>query len=183
MIEQSFPVHFQEMKTLSIIPSNLETLSLGKDTSRRTLFNLTKKAPLNISNQLLYQKSPRNRCLDSHDTRKESSWLDLLIVWRPGSISWNWSQWHLNRQPSQDIQTRPRSDLFLWLLLEFSCFSCVVSSYTAKRVSYMYTYIPSLSQPEHWVEFPGLYSRFLLVICFKHSSVYMSIAISLIYSW
>ena len=48
----------------------------------------------------------------------------------------------------------------------------------------MYTYIPSSLDSflisvttEHWIEFPVLYSRFSLVICFIYSSVYMSIPI------
>ena len=55
----------------------------------------------------------------------------------------------------------------------------------AKWLSYTYTYIHSFLESfsiwaiaENWVEFLELYRRFLLVIYFIYSSVYMSIPIS-----
>ena len=41
-----FALHAQEMKTSSITPCSLKILSVGKDTSRRNLFNLGGKAPI-----------------------------------------------------------------------------------------------------------------------------------------
>ena len=55
----------------------------------------------------------------------------------------------------------------------------------AKWISYVYTHIVSFLNflpievtTKLWVEFPMLYSRFSLVTCFIHSSVYMSVPIS-----
>ena len=64
----------------------------------------------------------------------------------------------------------------------------VVSFYgTAQWISHLQTHLPSFLDflpievtTEHWVEFPGLYSRSYLVIYFIHSihSVYISTSIS-----
>ena len=43
LVSNLFRVHSWEMKTLNITPCNLEISSIGKDTSRRTLFNLAGK--------------------------------------------------------------------------------------------------------------------------------------------
>ena len=60
------------MKTLSITPFNLEISSIGKDTSRRTLFSLPGKAPA-AANLPLCCQTPENRLLDSCNTSKEST--------------------------------------------------------------------------------------------------------------
>ena len=69
---------------------------------------------------------------------------------------------------------------FNWRIVVLQC--CVSFRYTAKRLSYTYTYIHSfpVSFPiqiisECWVEFPVLYSRSFLIIHFIYSSVYMLI--------
>ena len=41
-----------------------------------------------------------------------------------------------------------------------------------------FDFLPIQVTPEHQAEFPELHSRFLLVICFTHRSVYMSSPIS-----
>ena len=62
---------------------------------------------------------------------------------------------------------------FYWSTVALQC--CVNFYCTAKWISY--TYIPSFLgffpikvTIEHWIEFPALYSRFSLVICFIHSN-------------
>ena len=74
---------------------------------------------------------------------------------------------------------------FYWCIVALQC--CVSFCHTAKRISCMYTYIPSLldfltsqGTKELKVAFPLLYSKVSLVIYFIHSinSVYMSIPIS-----
>ena len=74
---------------------------------------------------------------------------------------------------------------FYWSIVHLYCY--VSFRCTAKWISYTYTYIHSLffldtfpiyAITEYWVEFPVLYSRFLLVIYFMCSSMYMSIPIS-----
>ena len=69
---------------------------------------------------------------------------------------------------------------FYWSLVGLQC--CVSFRRTAKCISYTYTYIRSFldSLPievitDYWVAFPVLYSRFLLVIYFIHSIVYISL--------
>ena len=71
---------------------------------------------------------------------------------------------------------------FYWDIVDLQC--CVSFRCTAKWISYTYTYIHSFldSFPieaitEYWVEFPVLYSRSILVICFIYSSVYMSVLV------
>ena len=54
---------------------------------------------------------------------------------------------------------------FYWTVVDLQC--CISFCCTAKWISYTHTY-------EYWVEFPVLYSRFLLVIYFISSSVCMS---------
>ena len=73
--------------------------------------------------------------------------------------------------------------IFYWSIVDLQC--CISFCYTAKWISYTYTYIHSFldSFPiqvitEYWVEFPVLYSRSLLVVYFIYSSGYMSIPIS-----
>ena len=73
--------------------------------------------------------------------------------------------------------------LFKKFLLQL-IYSVISFRYTAKIISYMYTYILSFldsfsmqSITEYWAEFPVLYSRFLLVIYCIYSSVCMSIPI------
>ena len=59
---------------------------------------------------------------------------------------------------------------------------CVSFCCIAKRISYTCTYIPSFFfyflpiyfTTEHWLELPGLYGRFSLVIYFIHHSVYVN---------
>ena len=70
-----------------------------------------------------------------------------------------------------------------WSMVDLPC--CISFCCTAKWVSYTYTYIhcfldsiPIHVITEYWVEFPVLYSRFLLVIYFIYSSVYVSIPLS-----
>ena len=53
----------------------------------------------------------------------------------------------------------------------------VLQCCTTKRISHVYTYITFLAT-EYWAKLSMLYSRFLLVICFIHGSVDMSILIS-----
>ena len=72
---------------------------------------------------------------------------------------------------------------FYWTVVDLQC--CVSFRCTAKWIGYAYTYIhpfldsfPVQAIIEYWVEFPVLYSRSLLVTCFIHSSVYVSIPIS-----
>ncbi|CAN0569214.1 unnamed protein product [Rangifer tarandus platyrhynchus] len=67
-----FEVYSWEMKTLSITPFNLEISSIAKDTSRRTLFSLSGKAPA-AANLPLCCQTPENRLLDSCNTSKEST--------------------------------------------------------------------------------------------------------------
>ena len=71
---------------------------------------------------------------------------------------------------------------FYWRIVDLQC--CVSFRCTAKWFSYTYinTYIHSFSDSfpiwfitECWVEFPVLYSRSLLVICFIYCSVCMLI--------
>ena len=71
---------------------------------------------------------------------------------------------------------------FYWSIVDLQC--CVSFRCTAKWIIYTYAYIHSFldSFPieaitEYWVEFPVLYSRYLLVIYFIYSSVYMPIPI------
>ena len=63
---------------------------------------------------------------------------------------------------------------FNWVIIALQC--CISFCFTAKWISYMYTYIPSFLHflpiyvtTDHLVEFPVLYSRFSLVIYFIHS--------------
>ena len=74
--------------------------------------------------------------------------------------------------------------ILYWSIVDLKC--CVSFRYTAKWFSYTYTYIHSFSDSfpievitEYWVEFPVLYSRSLLIICFIYSSIYMLIPNSL----
>ena len=74
---------------------------------------------------------------------------------------------------------------FYWSIIALEC--CISFSYTVKRISYMYTYIPTLwrlpyTQPhstplvitEHQAELPVLYSNFPLTNYFIRGSVYVS---------
>ena len=70
-----------------------------------------------------------------------------------------------------------------WSIVDLQCW--VSFRYTAKWISYTYTYIysfldhfPIQTITEYWVEFPVLNSRSLLVICFIYSSACMSIPVS-----
>ena len=73
-------------------------------------------------------------------------------------------------------------------LLEYSYFiMCLFLLHSKLNQPHTYTHTPSLLDflhfqitTEHWVDFPGLYSRFSLVIHFTHiyNSIYMSIPIS-----
>ena len=52
---------------------NLEISSIGRNTSKRTLFNLAGKALSGTVNQPLCHQAQGNRLLDSHDTPRERS--------------------------------------------------------------------------------------------------------------
>ena len=70
---------------------------------------------------------------------------------------------------------------FYWIVVNFQCW--VSFRYTMKWISYAYTYMPAFldSFPkqvtaQHWVGFPVLYSRSLLIIYLIYRSVCMLIS-------
>ena len=70
---------------------------------------------------------------------------------------------------------------FYWSIFDLQC--CVSFRCRAKWISYKYIHSFLDSFPikviiEYWVEFPVVYSRFILVTYFIYSSVYMSIPIT-----
>ena len=100
--------------------------------------------------------------------------------WSLGSSRWSWV--------GRDWHPKHKSDLISFLLklkknsIEVYLQFCVSFRCTAKCFSYTYTYVNSFSNSfpiyvitGNWVEFSVLYNRFLLVIFFIFSSVYMLI--------
>ena len=64
-------------------------------------------------------------------------------------------------------------------LLEFGCFIMLGELLLYSKVNQLHVHIhPLFVTEEHWVELPLLHSRFSLIICFIHSSAYMSIPAS-----
>ena len=62
------------------------------------------------ANQPSHHQTPRNKLLDSQDTSMGSAkpWLALHTGWwLKAEASQPWSQWHLTRQLSWDVRTRP----------------------------------------------------------------------------
>ena len=104
---------------------NLEISSIGRNTSKRTHFNLAGKALSGTANQPLCHQAQGNRCLDSHDTPRERTnpdWTCTTSGDLKVKIFWNWSRWHLIRQLSQDIQIRSVESLSAKSLMVARCF-------------------------------------------------------------
>ena len=123
----------------------------------------------------------------THQLGQEVIW-DL---WVPIFTPVTWKGWHsLNifRAPFKPHTLQNSVSLvyfffFNWSTVDLQCY--VSFRCTAKWIAYTYTYIrsfldsfPILVTTEYWVEFPVVYSRFLSVVYFINSSVYMSIPIS-----
>ena len=74
LVEQSFHIVLSEDEVLKHHTLYLVILSIVKETSRRTLFNLLLERPLSgTANQPFCCQTPGNKLLDSHDTTKEST--------------------------------------------------------------------------------------------------------------
>ena len=81
------------------------------------------------------------------------------------------------------IHTHTHSSNLYWSIVDWQC--CFSFRYTAKWVSHIYIYIYIYKYwlflrffSEYWVEFPVLYRRYLLISCFRYTSVCMSIPTS-----
>ena len=136
---------------------NLEISSIGRNTFKRTHFNLAGKALSGAANQPLCHQAQGNRCLDSHDTPRERTnpdWTCTTSGDLKVKIFWNWSRWHLIRQLSQDIQIRSVESLSAKSLMVARCFrwspmSMILITWALDkkclRVLPCYSYVTSLS--------------------------------------